>query len=115
MHILPYNNHVSEILLRTKLYMPPVRRGFVPRSRLIEKLDKGLAEKLTLVSAPAGFGKTTLVTAWLAQVERPYAWLSLDEDDNDLSRFFTYAAAAVQHLGIGEGPGRLGDVAGTDP
>ncbi len=73
------------------------------RSRLIERLNEGLHRKLTLVSAPAGFGKTTLVSAWLASCDQPAAWLSLDAKDNDPVRFLTYFVAALQtiaaHLG----------------
>jgi LuxR family maltose regulon positive regulatory protein len=73
---------------------------------LTERLNAGLAKagKLTLVSAPAGFGKTTLVSEWIAQCERPVAWLSLDEGDNDLTRFLSYLIAALQTVkaGIGE-------------
>jgi LuxR family maltose regulon positive regulatory protein len=90
-------------LLLTKLYVPPVRPELVSRPRLIERLNVGLlgrrdqfARKLTLVSAPAGFGKTTLVAEWLSGVERPVAWLSLDEEDNDPVRFSTYLIAALQ-------------------
>ena len=70
----------------------------VPRPRLIERLDEGLPGKLTLISAPAGFGKTTLVSSWLDQVALPVAWLSLDEDDNDFARFLTYLIAALQTI-----------------
>jgi LuxR family maltose regulon positive regulatory protein len=90
-------------LLTTKLYVPPVRPELVSRPRLIERLNAGLlgrrdhfARKLTLVSAPAGFGKTTLVAEWLSGVERPVAWLSLDEEDNDPVRFSAYLIAALQ-------------------
>ena len=77
-------------LLQTKLYIPPVRPGLVPRVRLIERLNAGLDRKLTLVSAPAGFGKTTLVSEWVAGCGRlepkaRVAWLSLDDGDNDPS------------------------------
>jgi LuxR family maltose regulon positive regulatory protein len=89
-------------LLRTKLYIPPLRPGLVTRPRLIERLNAGLgrnggfARKLTLISAPAGFGKTTLVTEWLGSAERPFTWLSLEEGDNDPVRFWTYLIAAIQ-------------------
>ncbi|MCA9967274.1 MAG: hypothetical protein KC423_23665 [Anaerolineales bacterium] len=89
---------MAEILLQTKLFAPPLRPLAIARPHLIHKLNTGLNGKLTLVSAPAGFGKTTLVSSWLRQCERPFVWLSLDEDDNDLMRFFTYVAAAVQQI-----------------
>ncbi len=97
-----------EQLLTTKLYIPPTRPELVPRPRLIEQLNVGLHHKMTLVSAPAGFGKTTLVSEWVAGCERPAAWLSLDEGDNDLRRFLAYFIAALnQGTGneatIGEG------------
>ena len=85
-------------LLQTKLYIPPVRAKLVSRTHLIEQLNEGISHKLTLISAPAGFGKTTLVTDWLRQVNRPVAWLSLDENDNDLNRFLTYLVAALQQV-----------------
>ncbi len=94
-------------ILATKLYIPPSRRRVVLRPRLAERLDEGLAagNKLTLVSAPAGFGKTTLIGEWVVGCGRPTAWLSLDEGDSDLSRFLTYLIAALQTVapGIGEG------------
>ena len=83
-------------ILATKLYIPPVRPELVSRPRLIERLNAGLHRKLTLISAPAGFGKTTLVTEWLNSAERPFTWLSLDENDNDPARFLTYLVAALQ-------------------
>ncbi|HEX6551596.1 MAG TPA: AAA family ATPase, partial [Ktedonobacteraceae bacterium] len=75
------------------------------RPRLLERLNEGLHGKLILISAPAGFGKTTLVSAWLAGSPRPAAWLSLDAGENDLTRFLTYLVAAVQTIAptIGEG------------
>jgi len=85
-------------LLTTKLYVPPVRPELVSRPRLIERLNAGLDGKLTLMSAPAGFGKTTLVTEWLNETERPFTWLSLDESDNDPARFITYLVAALQRI-----------------
>ena len=64
-----------------------------PRCSLVERLNEGLHHKLTLVSAPASFGKTTLLSEWIHAIDRPVAWLSLDEDDNDLTRFWTYVVA----------------------
>ena len=87
---------MSGDLLQTKLYAPRPRPSFIPRSHLIEKLNQGLHRKLTLISAPAGFGKTTLVSEWMAGCKRPFAWLSLDERDSDLTRFLTYFIAALQ-------------------
>ena len=94
-------------LLQTKLYIPPLRPELVPRPRLIERLNDGLSlgAKLTLVSAPAGSGKTTLLSEWVAGcgLRTRVAWVSLDEDDNDLPRFLTYVVDALQqvdaHLG----------------
>ena len=85
-------------LLETKLYVPPVRPNLVSRPHLIERLNQGvrLGCKLTLVSAPAGFGKTTLLSEWVRQVQRPVAWLSLDGGDDDANRFWRYAIAALQ-------------------
>ena len=87
-----------ETLLRTKLYIPPLRLNLVPRPQLLDRLNQVLqhGHKLTLVSAPAGFGKTTLVSEWIAGCERPVALLSLDESANDPTRFLTYLVAALQ-------------------
>jgi LuxR family maltose regulon positive regulatory protein len=95
---------MSEMLLQTKLFIPPLRPNLVPRPHLIEKLNQGLrlGHKLTLISAPAGFGKTTLVSEWVASCERPVAWLSLDEGDNDPTRFLAYLVTALQTLALSE-------------
>jgi LuxR family maltose regulon positive regulatory protein len=85
-------------LLRTKLFIPQTRGNLVPRPRLVELLNTELDKKLTLIAAPAGFGKTTLVVEWLKQIDLPAAWLSLDEADNDLLRFLAYLAAAFQQV-----------------
>jgi len=100
-------------LLETKFYVPRSRRGLVPRPRLSERLDRGIASKLMLVSAPAGFGKTTLLTEWLAAGpaapadERLVAWLSLDRGDNDPVSFWTYVIAALRTAAPGVGEGAL--------
>jgi hypothetical protein len=94
-------------LLKTKLYIPPIRPGLVPRPRLTERLNVGLNRKLTLISAPAGFGKTTLVSEGVASCERPAAWLSLDEGDNDPVRFLAYLIAALQTVEADVGKGAL--------
>ncbi len=83
-------------ILTTKLYLPQMRPGLVLRDRLKAQLDEGLARKLTLVSAPAGFGKTTLVSEWATHCGRPIVWLTLDERDNDPLRFLTYLLATLQ-------------------
>jgi len=113
---------MSTPILATKLYVPARRPKIVHRSRLIERLNEGLSLgcKLTLISASAGFGKTTLVSEWVAGPEhllhgvlqggwplygRTVAWLSLDKGDNDSARFISYLVAALQTIkaGIGEG------------
>jgi LuxR family maltose regulon positive regulatory protein len=101
---------MPETLLRTKLNIPPLRPNLVSRPRLIERLNQGLqlGHKLTLVSAPAGFGKTTLVANWLNQLAiDKTAWLSLDETDNDPTRFLTYFIAALQTIESDLGEGAL--------
>ncbi|TFE22719.1 LuxR C-terminal-related transcriptional regulator [Cohnella luojiensis] len=87
-------------ILSTKLYIPAPRPKVVLRPRLNGRLNEGLNRKLTLISASAGFGKTTLVSEWLAGCERPVAWLSLDEGDNDPTRFLTYLIAALRTIGV---------------
>jgi len=98
---------MASSLLATKLYIPQPRPKIVPRPHLIERLNEclSLGCKLTLISAPAGFGKTTLISEWLAGSKRPVAWLSLDEGDSDPTRFLTYLVAALQTIAtnIGEG------------
>jgi len=93
-------------ILATKLYIPPLRPGIVPRSRLIKRMNDSVAKggRLTLISASAGFGKTTLISEWVASCGRPVVWLSLDEGDNDPVRFISYLIAALQSIktGIGE-------------
>ncbi len=85
-------------LLATKLHLPRPRALLVPRSHLLERLQQGMAGTLTLVSAPAGFGKTTLLAQWLAVSGMPVAWLSLEAEDNDPTRFLSYLIAALQTL-----------------
>ena len=94
-------------ILVTKLYIPPPRVRRVLRFRLLERLNEGLNRKLTLVSAPAGFGKTTLVSEWVAGCEKPVAWLSLDEGDGDPTRFLVYLVAALQGVAPNLGAGAL--------
>jgi LuxR family maltose regulon positive regulatory protein len=102
-------------ILATKLYIPAPRPKVVFRPRLIERLNEGLHRKLTLISAPAGFGKTTLVSEWVAGCERPVAWLSLDEGDNDPTRFLVYLVAALQTIAANIGKGVLGVLPSPQP
>ena len=104
---------MSSFVLATKLYIPPPRSELVSRPRLVKKLNKGLHHKLTLISAPAGFGKTSLVSDWIDSMQPDgdegsqfqdhssengsrVAWLSLDEGDNDLHSFLIYFITALQ-------------------
>jgi LuxR family maltose regulon positive regulatory protein len=90
-------------LLTTKLYIPPPRPELVPRPRLLELLNTGLYRKLTLISAPAGFGKTTMLSDWIGELNLPVAWVSLDEGDNDRNRFLLYFVTALQTIQPGTG------------
>src|ERR687897_2554445 len=85
-------------ILRAKLYVPRSRPEAVPRSRLRERLDEGAGRELTVVSAPAGFGKTTLLADWAQRSELPVAWVSLDERDDDPARFLLYLIAAIETI-----------------
>jgi LuxR family maltose regulon positive regulatory protein len=104
-------------ILATKLYIPPPRSKIVLRPRLIERLNEGLSAgcKLTLISASAGFGKTTLVSEWITSCGQPVAWLSLDEGDNDPARFLTYFIAALQTIVANVGEGMLGALQSPQP
>src|SRR6266487_553787 len=102
-------------ILATKLYLPGLRPNVVSRPRLLERLNEGLHRKLTLISAPAGFGKTTLVSEWVAFIERPTAWLSLDEGENDPARFLAYLVAALQTIVATIGEGVLGVLQSPQP
>ena len=106
---------MSTPVLVTKLYIPPPRPKIIARTHLIERLNEGLHRKLTLISAPAGFGKTTLVSEWVADCERLTAWLSLDETDNDPARFLTYLVAALQTVAANIGEGVLGVLQSPQP
>src|SRR6266498_5181110 len=94
-------------ILATKLYIPPARTDLVARPHLIKRLNDTVHSKLTLISAPAGFGKTTLVSGWVASCGQPAAWLSLDEADNDPARFMLYFIAALQTISSDIGAGVL--------
>jgi len=94
----PIIHTVDTNLLQTKLYIPTLRPSLVSRPHLIAKLDREQPRKLILLSAPAGYGKTTLITEWINSQETAVCWLSLDEDDSDLHQFFNYLAAAKRPL-----------------
>ena len=85
-------------LLGTKLFIPRPRKNLVSRPHLVERLNAGLDRKLTLIAAPAGFGKTTLLSEWIPQSPRCVTWLSLDEADNDSTRFWAYFITSLQGL-----------------
>src|SRR5919199_4487021 len=106
---------MSTPVLATKLFIPPPRPRAVPRPRLTERLNEGLHRKLTLISAPAGFGKTTLVSAWVAGCPRPAAWLSLDEGESDPARFLTYLVAALQTVTPSIGAGLMRVLQASQP
>jgi LuxR family maltose regulon positive regulatory protein len=89
---------VPSPLLTTKLHIPPARPVLVPRLHLLARLDEGLARPLILVTAPAGFGKTTLVGTWARACKLPVAWLALEPADNDPARFLAYTVAALQAI-----------------
>ena len=93
-----YNGLMAAPVLATKVYIPPHPPKVVARPRLIKQLDEGLfaGSKLSLISAPAGFGKTTLVSEWVTSGDRSTAWLSLDDRDSDLTRFLIYLVAALR-------------------
>jgi LuxR family maltose regulon positive regulatory protein len=115
---MPYNVYVPESLLQTKLFIPQIR----PNLGLIERLNQGLqlGHRLVLISAPAGFGKTTLVGEWVqamggATPPVAIAWLSLDETDNDPTRFLSYFFAALRTIEAGFGKGALGALYASQP
>lgn len=94
-------------ILATKLHFPPLRQNAIPRPGLVSRLRAGASGKLTLVSAPAGFGKTTVVSEWMTCSELPSAWLSLDAGDSDPKRFLTYLVTALQRVSADLGKGVL--------
>jgi LuxR family maltose regulon positive regulatory protein len=102
-------------ILATKLYIPPPRSKVVLRPNLIERMNEGLHRKLTLISASAGFGKTTLISEWAADCKRPVAWLSVDKGDNDPTCFLTYLVAALQTVAPKIGTGVLGALQSPQP
>lgn len=102
-------------ILATKLYIPMRSHKLVVRPQLIDRLNEGLHRKLTLISAPAGFGKTTLISDWIGDCQRPTAWLSLDEGDNNLIRFLSYLISSLQSLSPDIGDGLLSALQSNHP
>lgn len=86
---------MTEVILHTKLYIPDLRKGYVSRSRLTNRLTQADQHKLVLITAPAGFGKTTLLAEWVATLPQRPVWLSLDDEDNTLPRFLRYLVSAI--------------------
>ena len=105
----------SKHLLRTKFYVPPIRSKQIARPRLSSLIDGGLDRALILVSAPAGYGKTTLVSSWLKDNRIPSAWLSLDGGDNDPIRFLQYLLAALVPIAPGIEDDLSGMLQGIQP
>lgn len=103
------------MILRTKLFVPPLRPSLVPRQRLIARLNQNPHARMTVIAAPAGYGKTTLVTEWIQSQQA--VWLSLDSEDNDLDRFVTYVVAALQQVdaAIGAQVIAMQQAEGSDP
>ena len=87
-----------ELIIYTKLHRPPLSADHLHRKNLLKKLDKGRSQTLSLVSAPAGYGKSTLVSCWLENCDTPSAWLSLDEKDNDLRLFLIYFVSMIKTI-----------------
>lgn len=106
---------MSTPILTSKLYIPPPRPQLVLRPHLIQRLNEGLHHKLTLISAAAGFGKTTLLGEWMVDCGRPVAWLSLDEGDSDPVRFLTYLVTALQTIAPDTGKGVLAALQSPQP
>ena len=102
-----FSRPVTELrppLLKTKISIPRLPGEFIHRPRLTDRINQGVKCPLTLINAPAGFGKTNLLTEWTRQTKLPVAWLSIDSDDNDTGRFIRYAIGALQAVepGFGE-------------
>lgn len=105
----------SESILHTKLMPPRLHATLLRRADLFARLDAGLTKKVTLVSAPTGFGKTTLVSAWLAERGLPAAWVTLDANDNDPVRFWTYVTTALHNVDPAIGRATLSALTASPP
>src|SRR5512139_2245076 len=90
---------VSDILLATKIYIPPHHGNLVHRTHLIQRLNDGVGKsRLTILSAPAGYGKSTLLGEWVSQLDIPIAWLSLERGENVPARFWKYFITALNEI-----------------
>jgi ATP/maltotriose-dependent transcriptional regulator MalT len=105
----------EQLLLVTKLARPSVGADLVPRPRLVSQLQLGIQLPLTLIAAPAGFGKTTLLSTWLEHTPLRSAWVSLEHDDDDLTRFWSYVFTALSHIHPGSGTSALALLQGSAP
>src|SRR5262245_1300692 len=108
----------GDTVIQTKLTAPPLRLAVVARPRLLARLDEGLRGPLTLIAAPAGFGKTTMLSMWRARLSdhgTPMAWLTLAEDDNDRLRFWRYLTTALDLLQPGVAASFSASVQGFQP
>lgn len=110
-----YTYSMKTPIIATKLFSPPLRPEVIHRPHLTMCLEEGRQRQLTLISAPAGFGKTTLVSEWIAGSGQPVAWLSLDVDDNDITRFLRYLVYSLQTVLINIGDGLLGMLEAPQP
>ena len=106
---------MASSVLVTKLFIPRPRTTVVSRPRLKERLQEGLDRSLTLIAAPAGFGKTTLLSQWVVACGRPAAWLSVDSRDNDPTRFLLHLVAAVQTIAPDMGDGVIAALQSSQP
>lgn len=105
----------ADPLLHTKLMPPRLHEGVIPRRELLARLDEGLSKKLTLLVAPTGFGKSTLVSQWAASRKFRSAWVTLDENDNDPSRFWTYVVHALRGIDSSIGRNTLSALMASQP
>ncbi len=103
------------LLLATKLHMPRLHAPLVHRPQLIERLQQAAEQPLTLIAAPAGFGKTTLLSSWLEHAPLTAAWVSLDRADNDLTQFWSYTLTALDKAIPGCGATALGLLQSSQP
>src|SRR5579872_1368946 len=105
----------EQVFLVTKLAIPPVRSDLVARPRLTNQLQRAIQRPFTLIAAPAGFGKTTVLSTWIENAPFPAAWVSLESGDDDLTRFWLYVFTALERIHPGSGASALALLHGSDP